>query len=84
MFRGKPAPSKLLHSAISTIGTAVRSCVRLYTARTRRIAPSSLVHGSRDPITYLRYLCKLSVSLAALVRRLHSNLVVIHEGAVYS
>lgn len=35
-------------------------------------------------ITYLRYLCKLSVCLAALVRRLHSNLIVIHKRPVHS
>lgn len=34
--------------------------------------------------SYLRYLCKLSVCLAALVCRLHSNLIVIHKGPVHS
>lgn len=34
--------------------------------------------------SYLRYLCKLSVGLAALVCRLHSDLIVIHEGPVHS
>lgn len=34
--------------------------------------------------SYLRYLCKLSVCLAALVCSLHSNLIVIHKGPVHS
>lgn len=38
----------------------------------------------RSVITYLRYLCKLSVCLAALVCRLHSNLIVVHKGPVHS
>lgn len=35
-------------------------------------------------ITYLRYLCKLCICLAALVCCLHSNLIVIHKGPVHS
>lgn len=53
-------------------------------------AHSSFVPGSwttSNPpgvLTYLRYLSKLRVCLAALVRRLYGDLIVVHKGPVHA
>lgn len=61
-----------------------RSLVRIFIPREEQ--PSTVLEGAAVPIvtTYLRYLCKLSVSLGALFRCLHGSLVVVHEGTIHS